>query len=72
MYPSLRNIRLAAVYMLNLIELGLGKPLSGMVTKRLLITNIFAEHPERLMPTMLLHLEQVGALSPRLGQEACA
>ena len=43
-----------------------------MVAKGFLIADIFAEHLERLVPAMLLHLEQIGALPPRLGQKAGA
>ena len=43
-----------------------------MVAESFLIADIFAEHLERFVPAMLLHLEQIGALAPRLGQEAGA
>jgi len=46
------------------------EPLRGMVAKRFLIPDILAEHLERLVPAMLLHLEQIGALPPRLGEKA--
>jgi len=44
--------------------------LGSMIAKRLLIADIFAEQLERLVSAMLFHLEQIGPLPPRLGQEA--
>jgi hypothetical protein len=41
-----------------------------MVAKDILIARILAEHFQRFVAAMLLHLEQIRALTPRLGQES--
>jgi hypothetical protein len=51
-----------AVYKLRVIQRRLGEPLARVVPESFLIAHILAEHLERLVPAMLLHLEQVGAL----------
>jgi hypothetical protein len=53
----------------NLLSLRSRKPLCGMIAINLLIAHILAKHFQRFVAAMLLHLEQICALTPRLGQE---
>lgn len=46
--------------------------LAGMLAEALMIADIFGDHIDRGVATMLAHLEQIGVLSSRLGEKARA